>query len=169
MPSAVPDVKLGEVMQFVEWLQPAMKAIEKRERLPDSPSLGAGEVGTWIQAIRKLEEDRRESEEIQTTLKSEMKDREAYVGRLSQQLQTSITEAKAAQATSQELQRDVATYKGMLSKVGELSGEIARYDGQMKSVAGEILNKGSQLDKLAHSFREVAEALKSITKPNQPR
>jgi hypothetical protein len=169
MPSSVPDVKLGEVMQFVEWLQPAMKSIEKRERLPDPPALGSGEVGAWIQTIRKLEEGRRESEEIQTTLKSEMKDREAYVGRLSQQLQTSIAEAKAAQAAAQELQRDVAMYKSMLSKVGELGGEIARYDVQMKSVASEILNKGSQLDKLAHSFKEVAEALRSVTKQNPPR
>jgi hypothetical protein len=168
MPS-VPDVKLGEVMQFVEWLQPAMKAIDKRDPLPDPPALGPGEVGTWIQTIRKLEEGRREGEELQNTLKSEMKDREAYVGRLSQQLQTSIAEAKAAQAASQELQREVAAYKGMLSKVGELGNEIARYDGQMKSVASEILSKGNQLDKLAHSFKEVAEALKSVTKPNPPR
>lgn len=168
-PSSAPDVKLSEVMQFVEWLQPAMKAIEKGERVPDPPALGAGAVSTWIQTIRNLEDRRRESEEVQVNLEADMRDREAYVGRLTQQLQTSIAEAKAAQATSQELQRDVAMYKGMLAKVGELAGEVARYDGQMKSVAGEILSKGSQLDKLAHSFREVAEALKSATKQNPPR
>lgn len=169
MQSSAPDVKLGEVMQFVEWLQPAMKAIEKGERVPEPPRLGAGEVFTWIQTIRNLEERRRESEEVQVNLESEMRDREAYVGRLTQQLQTSIAEAKTAQATSQELQREVAMYKGMLSKVGELAGEVARYDGQMKSVASEILSKGSQLDKLAHSFKEVAEALKSINKQNPAR
>jgi chromosome segregation ATPase len=162
-------VKLGELMQFVEWLQPAMKAIEKRDRIPDAPKLAAGEVGNWVQTIRKLEERRRESEELYISLKSEMKDREAYVGRVTQQLQTSITEAKAAQAALQELQREVAMLKGMLSKVSELSGEIARYDGQMKSMASEILSKGSQLDKLALSFKEVAEALKSATKPGVPR
>ena len=169
MPSSVSEVKLGEVMQFIEWLQPSMKAIEKRERLPDAPALGTGEVGSWIQTIRKLEDGRRESEDLQTTLKAEMKDREAYVGRLTQQLQVSIAEAKAAQAASQELQREVAMYKGMLAKVAELGGEIGRYDGQMKSVAGEILNKGNQLDKLAHSFKEVAEALRAVTKLNPPR
>lgn len=169
MPSSAPDVKLGEVMQFVEWLQPAMKAIEKKDRVPDAPKLGAGEVATWIQTIRNLEDRRRESEESQITLKAQMKDREAYVGRLTQQLQTSIAEAKAAQATSLELQREVATYKGLLSKVGELGNEMARYDGQIKSVASEILSKGNQLDKLAHSFKEVADALKSVTKQNPPR
>jgi hypothetical protein len=169
MASSAPDIKLGEVMQFVEWLHPAMKAIEKKDRIPDAPKLGAGEVASWIQTIRYIEERRRESEENQLILKAEMKDREAYVGRLTQQLQTSIAEAKAAQATSLELQREVATYKGLLSKVGELGGEMARYDGQMKSVATEILNKGTQLDKLAHSFKEVAEALKSVTKQAPPR
>lgn len=167
--SSAPDVKLSEVMQFVEWLQPAMKAIEKGERLPESPKLGAGEVAMWIQTIRNLEDRRRDSEEVQVNLESEMRDREAYVGRLSQQLQTSIAEAKAAQATSQELQREVDAYKGMLAKVGELAGEMARYDGQMQSVASEILSKGTQLDKLAGSYKELAEALKSAAKQNPPR
>jgi uncharacterized Zn finger protein len=165
MSSSAPDVKLSEVMQFVEWLQPAMKAIEKGERVPEPPKLGAGEVATWIQTIRNLEDRRRESEEVQVNLEADMRDREAYVGRLTQQLQTSIAEAKAAQSTSQDLQREVAMYKSMLSKVGELASEVARYDGQIKSVASEILAKGTQLDKLAHSFKEVAETLKSVTKP----
>lgn len=162
--SAAPDVKLSEVMQFVEWLQPAMKAIEKGEQLPEAPKLGVGEVSTWIQTIKCLEDHRRESQEAQLNLESDMRDREAYVGRLTQQLQSSIAEAKAAQASSQELQREVATYKGMLAKVGELVGEVARYDGQMRSMASEILSKGTQLDKLAGSFKELAEALKSATK-----
>jgi hypothetical protein len=98
-----------------------------------------------------------------------MRDREAYVGRLTQQLQTSIAEAKTAQAASQELQHEVATYKGMMAKVGELVGEVARYDGQMRSVASEILSKGTQLDKLAGSFKDLAEALRSATKQNPPR
>lgn len=165
MQSSAPDVKLGDVMQFVGWLQPAMKAIEKGEPLPDPPHLGAGELSTWIQNICTLEARRRESEEIQMNLEAEMRDREAYVGRLSQQLQTSIAEAKAAQTASQELQREVTLYKDMLSKVGELAGEVARHDGHMKAVANEMLSKGTQLDKLAASLREVADALKSVAKP----
>jgi hypothetical protein len=167
--SSAPDVKLSEVMQFVEWLQPAMKAIEKGAVVPDAPKLGPGEVAAWIQTIRNLEDRRRESEEVQVNLEADMRDREAYVGRLTQQLQTSIAEAKAAQAVSQDLQREVAVYKGMLAKVGELAGEVARYDTQIKAVAGEMLTKGTQLDKLAHSFKEVADALKSVVKQNNAR
>jgi hypothetical protein len=167
--SSTPDVKLSEVMQFVEWLQPAMKAIEKGAPIPEAPKLHPGEVATWIQTIRNLEDRRRESEEVQVNLEADMRDREAYVGRLTQQLQASIAEAKAAQAASQDLQREVAMYKGMLAKVGELAGEVARYDTQIKAVAGDLLSKGTQLDKLAQSFKEVAEALKSAAKPHDSR
>ena len=162
------DVKLSDVMQFVGWLQPAMKAIEKGELVPEPPKLGAGEVSTWIHTIRNLEDRRKESEEVQVNLESEMRDREAYVGRLTQQLQALMAETKTAQTSLQELQREVATYKGMLAKVGELAGEVAQYDGQMRSVASEILTKGTKLDKLAGTLGELAEALKSTAKQTPP-
>jgi len=164
MSASAPDVKLSEIMQFVEWLEPAMQAIEKGERIPDPPRLGGGAVSLWIQTIRNLEDRRRESEEVQLNLEADMRDREAYVGRLTQQLQTSIAEAKTAQDTSQELQREVSAYRGMLARVAELAGEIARYDGQIRSVASEILSKGTQLDRLTGSFKDLAETLKSVTR-----
>jgi hypothetical protein len=158
------DVKLSEVMQFIEWLQPALKAIENGQTLPTGPSLGAGEVAQWIQSIQDLDENRRAGEEVRGRLLADVRDREAYVGRLTQQLQASISEAKAAQATTQDLQGHVTTYKGLLNKVAELSSEVARCDVQVKAMAGEILSKGTQLEKLAGSFKDVAETLKTITK-----
>lgn len=163
------DVKLSEVMVFIEWLQPAMKAIEKIQAVPPSPPIAPGEAANWIQTIRNLEDRRRDSEEVRLKLESDLRDREAYVGRISQQLQTAIAESKAAQVTSQELQHEIQTYKAMLAKVAELSGEVSRYDGQMKSMAQEFTNKGNQLDRLADSCKEVAEALKSIGKQSSSR
>ena len=163
------DVKLSEVMMFIEWLQPAMTAIEKIQSVPPAPPIAPGEVANWIQTIRNLEDRRRNSEEVQMKLESDMRDREAYVARLSQQLQAAIAETKAAQVTSQDLQREVETYKGMLAKVAELSGEVSRYDGQLKSMAQDFANKGNQLDRLAGSCKEVAEALKSISKQSPSR
>ena len=163
------DIKLSEVMVFVEWLQPAMKAIEQVQSIPLPPQIAPGEVASWIQTIRNLEDRRRDSEEVQLKLESNMQDREAYVARLSQQLQASIAEAKAAQATTQELHHEVETYKAMLTKVAELSGEVSRYDGQLKSMAQEFTNKGNQLDRLATSCKEVAEALKSVVKQSPSR
>lgn len=163
--SPAADVKLSEVMSFIEWLQPAIKAIEKEERLPEAPKLGAGEVSSWVHMIRTLDDRRRETDDALLGLESKMQDREAYVGRLTQQLQTSVEETKAAQAKSQELQREVVTYKGMLAKVSELAAEVVKHEGQVRTVANEMLQKGSQLETLAGSFKEVANALKLATKP----
>ena len=161
--SAGTDLKLGEIMAFIEWLQPAMKAIERGQVLPDSSRL-SGEIGMWVQSIRNLDERRRESEEIQLTLESEKRDREAYVGRMTQQLQASMTEVKAAQSTSQQLQQELTTYQDMFVKIAEIASEVGGYDSQIKTFAGELLSKGAQLDKLATSLREVAAALKTVTK-----
>jgi hypothetical protein len=158
-----PDLKLSEVMAFIEWLQPAMSALEKGQPLPDSSRV-TGDLGAWIQTIRNLDERRRESEEMQMTLESKQQDREAYVERMTQQLQASMAEVKSAQSNLQQLQQEMAAYKDMFVKVTEIASEVGNYDNQIKTVAGELLSKGAQLDKLANSFREVTSALKTITK-----
>jgi chromosome segregation ATPase len=150
-------------MAFVEWLQLGVKALERGQALPESSKLG-GDITPWIEAIRNLEDRRRESEEIQINLESDMRAREAYVGRLTQQLQASMEEMKAAQANSHQLQQELTSCKEMLAKVAEVVSEVGSYDSQLKSIASEVLSKGSQLDKLAHSFREVSITLRAIAK-----
>ncbi|HSA86083.1 MAG TPA: hypothetical protein VLE46_07865 [Nitrospira sp.] len=159
--SLATDVKLSEVMVFLEWLQPAAKALEKQAPLPGAPALGPGPVLAWIQTIQNLEDRRRENEEVMTSLESQLKDREGDVGHLTQQLQTSLRGNNAAQATILELQREVASYKEVLSRVSELTAEVVRHVGQMRAVAGDMLQKGSQLDTLVSSFKDVAESLQS--------
>jgi hypothetical protein len=163
--SAAPmaDLKLGEVMAFVEWLQHAIKSLEHGQPLPDSPKLG-GDLAPWIQAIRNLEERRHESEEIRLNLESDIRAREDYVSRLTQQVQASMEEIKAAQASSQQLQQELTACKEMLAKFSEVASAVGGYDSQLKSIAGEVMSKGSQLDKLSHSFREVSAALKALAK-----
>ena len=157
------DLRLSEVLAFIDWFQPAMKALEKGLPLPDASRL-TGDLAALTQVIQNLDDRRRESEEIQLTLESEQRDREAYVQRMTQQLQASMTEVKAAQTQVQQLQQEVAGYQDMFTKVAEIASEVGGYDSQIKAIAGELLNKGTQLDKLATSFREVAAALKTITK-----
>ena len=156
------DLRLSEVMAFIEWLQPAMKALETGNPLPDTSRL-TGDLAAWTQTIRKLDERRRESEEIQLTLESKQQDREAYVQRLTQQLQASMAEVKAAQSQLQQIQQHITSYQDMFTKVSEIASEVGGYDSQIKTIAGELLSKGTQLEKLANSFREVAAALKTIT------
>jgi uncharacterized Zn finger protein len=162
-PASATDLRLGEVMAFVEWLQPAIKALERGQLLPDSPKLG-GDLASWVQVIRSLEERRRESEEVRINMESDMRDREAYVGRLTQQLQTSMEEVKTSQASSQQLQQELTICKEMLAKVSDIASEVGSYDSQLKSISSEVLSKGAQLDKLAHSFREVSTALKGLAR-----
>lgn len=160
------DLTLGQLTAFVQWVQPAMKALEQGETPPGPPTPTTGEVGHWIQAIRNLDDRRREGDEARANLERDLRDREAYIGRLTQQLQNSLAETKLARATAQELGQELAAYKDMMGRVGELCKELGRYDGEMKSVAGELLSKGSQLDKLAGSFREIVAALKNVAKPS---
>lgn len=162
---SAPDIKLNEVMLFVEWLDPAMQAIQQGTVLPDSPPLGPGDVSAWIQNIRNLEDRRREQEELLVNLQSEMRDREAYIGRLSQQLQASITEAKSAQATSQSLQREAVGYKQILEHITELMDKVVKSEGEIRSAASDLLAKTIQLDKLTASSEELTTLLKSATKP----
>jgi uncharacterized Zn finger protein len=157
------DLKLGEVMAFIEWLSPALKALERGQTLPDSAKL-PGDVASWSQIIRNLEERRRESEEVRINLESDMRDREAYVGRLTQQVQASMEEIKAAQACSQQLQQELTACREVLTKISEIASEVGSYESQLKSLAGEVIAKGAQLDKLAQSFREVSTTLKSLAK-----
>ncbi|OQW36752.1 MAG: hypothetical protein A4E19_21215 [Nitrospira sp. SG-bin1] len=167
--SLTSDLKLSEIMVFLEWLQPAAKALEKQEPLPEPPPLDPGAVLTWIHTIRNLEDRRRESEEVMTSLESQLKDRDTDVGHLTQQLQFSQRESTTAKTTAQELQREVASYKEMLARVSELTAEVVRHAGQMRAVTGDMLQKSSKLDKLVSSFKDVAEALQSaVTLPPHP-
>ena len=164
MSSPVSDVKLSEVMLFIEWLQPTMKALENEEPLPDPPKLGPGEVSSWVHMIKGLEDRRRETEDALAQRELDMRDREAFVGRLTEQLQVAVNEVKAAQAKADEFQRETALYQGLLTKAGELAADVIRHDEQVRSVANDMLQKGAQLHKVADSFKEVAETLKSTTK-----
>ena len=162
--SSVADIKLSEVLKFVEWMQHAMKAIEKEQPLPPAPTIDGGEVSAWIIAIKSLEDRRRETEDVLATLEAELRDRKAYAGRLTQQLQAAMEDLKTAKTTTRGLEREVNTYRDTLTKLSELTNEVAQYDEQIRMAAREILDKGSHFDKVARSFKEVTEALQAVAK-----
>lgn len=163
--SSVQDITLSDITKFIEWLQPAMKAVENDQPLPVPPTLEQGKVSTWILAIKSLEDRRRETEKILATLELEIRDRDAHAGRLAEQLRASITELKTVQATSYELEHEVTIYRETLIKLSELTNEVTRYDEQICAVAREILQKGSHFDRLVTSVKEVAEVLTKAAKP----
>ncbi len=159
------DVKLSDAMQFMEWLQPATKAIQSHQPLPDPPTLKRSEVSIWIETIRSLADSRRESDQGSTRLTAEIRDRETHVRRLSEELRTSMDEMKATQTTAQALQLDIATYQATMAKVAALATDIITHEEQMRMAAGERLQEGSPFEQFANSVKEIAEALKAAVKP----
>lgn len=162
---SVADVKLSEVIQFMEWLPSATRAIQAQGQLPTPPQFDSAEVSSWIHTIRTLVENRRESDQASTRLKAEMRDRESHVQRLTEDLHISMDEMKAAQATADELRLKIVTYEEKLAKVVELATEIVRNEEQMRLVASDLLQHGSEFDKLASSVKEIAQTLKVTARP----
>lgn len=163
-PSSVPDIKLGDVMQFVAWLEPAMKAIENGGEIPDPPLVEPGAVQTWIANLTNLEHRRRENQQALRDLQAEMRDREAYLDRLSQQLQTSIAEAKAAQVALHALQREATRYQTTLAHAAGLVENVKGQETEIRAAARDLLEKATHLDTLTSSFHELTELLEQTLK-----
>ena len=163
--SSVADVKLSDVVQFMEWFPSATRSIRAQGQLPDLPQFDSAEVSTWVHAIRTLAESRRESDQAAVRLKAEMRDRESHVRRLTEELQTSLDEMRVAQMTAEDLRLKIATYEETLAKVAELATEIVMREEQLRLVASALLQKDSQLDTLASAVKETAQTLKAIIEP----
>jgi len=157
------DVKLSEVMVVMEWLQAAVRAMQQEAPLPEAPAVG-GEAATWIKTVQDLDERRRQSEEKNQGLEADLRAREAHLTRLTQQLQASMDETKAAQAACDNLRREVAGYVAMQTRYAEIAKTFEGFDGQMKRISGDVMKNLSQLDALANTCKEAAGALQAMAK-----
>jgi hypothetical protein len=138
------DLNLGEMREFIEWLRPAIKALERGHALPESLT-PSGKLAPWIQAIRNLEERRRESDAARRNLESGTRNRDAFVGQLTQQVHAAMEEVKVAQARAQQLQQELTVYNDMLAKVSEIAQKPGTMMVNPSSLAGEGMAKGSQI------------------------
>jgi regulator of replication initiation timing len=162
--SSALDIKLSEVTIFIEWLQGSVRALEQGQTLPEAPALGAGEVVNWIKAVQSLEERRRHSDEKYTALEEDLRAREGHLGRLTQQLQTSMEETKAAQTACDTLRRQLAEHASTYTKLAELVKNLEGVQAQVKRIAGEFVNNVSQLDGLSGSLKEASTVLHALSK-----
>ncbi len=158
------DVKLSEITQFMDWMKRTVHAMQGDHPLPDPPNFGVGEVASWVQVIQNMDLRRRESEVVQVGLEAELRNREATVARLTQELETSVEDAKSLQGICRELQRELSTYKAAATKTAELSRQVEQFDVEVKAIAGVLTEKGGRLNVLADTCREVAAMLKSLGK-----
>jgi hypothetical protein len=158
------DVKLSELTQFMEWMQRAAQAIQTDQPVPDQPNVGSGDVSTWIQVIRSLDERRRESEVAQAGLDADIRHRNTVVARLTQELDSSVKESKSLQAICKDLQREVDHHKAAVNQTTDLSRQVEQFDVEVKAIARVLTEKGRRLEGLADTCREVASMLKSLSK-----
>jgi hypothetical protein len=161
--SSALDIKLSEVTIFIEWLQGSVRALEQARPLPDAPALGAGEVVNWIKAVQTLEERRRQSEEKHAALEEDLRAREGHLGRLTQQLQTSMDDTKAAQAACNALRRELAGHAATYTKLAEMVKNMEGVQSQVKRIAGDFVSNMSQLDALSTSLKEASTVLQALS------
>lgn len=164
--SSALDIKFSEVTIFIEWLQASVRALEQGHALPGSPALGGGEVVSWIKAVQSLEDRRRQTEEKYATLEEDLRAREGHLGRLSQQLQTSMDDTKAAQAACETLRRELAGHAATYVKLAELMKNMEGVQNQVKRIAGDFVTNMSQLDGLSASLKEASTVLQALSVKN---
>ena len=165
-PASVPcgDVKLSELTQFTEWMQRVVQAIQTDQPVPDQPTMGAGLVSTWTQIIRQMDERRREGEVVQVDLGREIRNRDAMVARLTQDLDSSVKESKSLQMICKDLQREVEHQKAAVNKTADLSRQVEQFESDVKAIASLLTEKGRRLEGLSDTCRDVASMLKSLGK-----
>lgn len=161
--SSALDIKLSEVTIFIEWLQGSVRALEQGRTLPDAPALGGGEVVSWIKAVQTLEDRRRQSEEKHAALEEDLRSHEGHLSRLTQQLQASMDETKAAQATCDTLRQELAKHAETAAKLADLAKHLEAAHNQVKRIAGEFVSHISQPDGLSTSLKETSTNLQSLS------
>jgi chromosome segregation ATPase len=157
-------VKLSELTVFIEWMQQAVRAIEKGESIPDQPDAATGEIASWMRIIRNLDDRRREGEEIQLGLETELQHRESALVQLTERLEASLDESKTMQVACRDLRRDLASHKSRLAKAGDLSRQFEQLDAEIKNIAGDLAEKSTHLSSLADTIKQVTTALRAMDK-----
>ena len=154
------DLGLRDVTEFIEWMQPAVAALEDMEDLPRLPERASSQVRRWIEAVQSLEERRRTSE-VQTLAQAEdIKSLHAQVGRLTQELDEANRATKDAQAVGEDLRKELDQSKGTLQRLSEVEREHRSLETRLQSLVGEIRNKGAEVERLSSTLKEVSETLK---------
>ncbi len=158
------DINLRDLTAFVEWIQLAVSALDLGHPLPEPPKLGSGEVQVWVQGLQRVEARRREMEAEHYTLKADLDAREVQINRLTQQLQASVEDIKAAQATSQSLQQELSQYRIIVGKVSDMTKELDRFESQIKGVTSDLSKQKTVLENLSTSVKQASTSIQTLTK-----
>jgi hypothetical protein len=155
-PASPVTVNLHHITIFIDWVQKAVQALDKGQALPEPPALDPGDVMAWVRGIQNLHARWRLSEDKRTGLEAELLKREAQLDRLLAELEAFPREANEAQATCETMQHGLANCRVMLSRLAEITMERQRLEEQIRSTTDDLLKKGSDLNSLAASLKEVS-------------
>jgi hypothetical protein len=158
------DIKLSEITTFIEWFQLAAKALNQGQSLPQHPNLDGSEALTWVKAVETLDERRRQSDEKLSVLETDLRTREAHLGRVTQQLQGCMQETKAAQAACDTLREELAGYAAMQSRVMEMSNGLEGLEEQIRKMASDFSSRAAHLNGLTTILKELSAGLQSLAK-----
>lgn len=156
------ELGLRDVTVFIEWMQPAIAAMERRASLPAMPDRPSGQVRRWIEAVQTLDETRRLSEAQCLAQASDLKAHEAEVGRLTRELETATRTAKEAQAMGEDLRRELDQARGSVSRLSRIEQEHRALEGRMQNLLGELRKKSGETERLAATLKELSESLKAL-------
>ena len=158
------DIRLSEITVFIEWLQRTVKALNQGHPLPQHPNLEGSEAATWVKAVETLDERRRQSEEKLSVLETDLRAREAHLGRVTQQLQGCMQETKAAQAACETLREELTGYAAMQSRVMEMSKGLDGLEEQVRKMASDFSSRAAHLNGLTTVLKELSVGLQSLAK-----
>lgn len=158
------DVRLSDVIAFMEWVQPAMGSLAQGTALPSAPQFASGMVSAWVQTLTDVTRRHQEQVELVQALHADLATRDAELDRLRQQFKQADAELQASQKSSTQLQRDVEAYQAVIGKIGDLATGIGRFSADVKAVTGDLSKSQNQLERLAQSFQDVSQSLQSLAK-----
>lgn len=159
--------QLREVMLFLDWLQAAIQAHETHQAFPDHQSLGGGEAAKWAQGIQRMESQSRWGEQQITSLQADVKEKDAQVLRLTQDLERMTQESTSAQFAADTLRRDLSHAQQTIARMTEAEQEHAKATHQFMSVMDKLQSKGVELDQMAGTLQDVSAAIRSISQSSR--
>jgi hypothetical protein len=154
--------QLREVMIFMDWLQPAVHAMEQGQPLPDTRSLGSGEAFRWGEAMRSLEgRASRDSDKI-ASLEADLAARDGQIVRLMQEAERTTQEVKAAHATCESLRQELSGAKQTIVRLSEAENERTRLQRDLRSMMDRMQAQGAELEQASGKIKDISQMLKSL-------
>jgi hypothetical protein len=156
------NVNLHHMSMFVEWLQRAMRALDRSQPLPEGPALGPGDVTSWIRGIQNLHARWRVSEEKRQGVEADLIKRESQLERLMGEFQSLPNDVKEAQAISDDIQNGLANARAVMGKLCDVAKEQERLQGELNTTADELLGRASKLNSKFASIKDTSAAVEGI-------